>query len=125
MPLNAEDKLAIKGIVQSVLADPWVNADQLLPTGSKQDAQLSPLNMILQAYLKTNALEQKLLGQTDTVEATLAGLQTDDTKLQAAVDALNAKVGTGAGGALSKQDVLDAVQQIVGGTRFVPEANPR
>jgi GH25 family lysozyme M1 (1,4-beta-N-acetylmuramidase) len=134
MPLSTDDinkvvasltpviRDVVDGVVHDRLANPWVNADPLLPAGSKAGAQLSPLAMILQAYLKTQALEQKIAGQTDTVEGTLAVLLGDDTKLQAAVDALNAKIGTGGTGQLSKQDVLDAVQQIVGGTRFVPEA---
>jgi GH25 family lysozyme M1 (1,4-beta-N-acetylmuramidase) len=61
----------VDGVVRSRLADPWVNADPLLPAGSKSDAQVSVVGMILQAFLKTQVLEQKIVGQTDTVEATL------------------------------------------------------
>jgi hypothetical protein len=63
--------------------------------------------------------------QTDTVEASLAALSTaeaDDPSLAQITQVLNDKLGGGQGGQLSKQDVLDAVQQVVGGTRFVPEA---
>jgi hypothetical protein len=137
MPLDSTDLTKVRAIVKdevrSALADPWVNADALVDDPTKQ---ISPLGMVLQSYLRSpgNLLTTKLGSSGPTVgvalqstASTVARLDTasqDDATLAQITQLLNDKLGSGTGGGLSKQDVIDAVDEVVGQTHFVAEHAP-
>jgi hypothetical protein len=57
-------------------------------------------------------LAQKIQAQTDTLEASAAAEAASDAALQTALDTLNAKVGSGGAGQLTKADLLEALGAI-------------
>jgi GH25 family lysozyme M1 (1,4-beta-N-acetylmuramidase) len=66
------------------------------------------------------------VSNTDSVEAalaTLAAAEKDNATVDQVAQLLNEKLGNGPGGQLSKQDVLDAIRQVVLTTRYVPQTS--
>jgi GH25 family lysozyme M1 (1,4-beta-N-acetylmuramidase) len=120
MPLTDAEWTKLRAIVDDVvhdrLANPWVNADALSPDSK---TQVSPLQMIVNSYTQTRAA----LAALGATEAQIKALVADDPNLNQITEVLNAKLGSGQGGLLSKQDVLDAVTEVVGQTTFVPQKN--
>jgi hypothetical protein len=101
---EAELRKFIREEAQKALGDGgnnWVNADALLPPGSKSTDQISPVGMILQSFNKLSA-QLKALQLAEADDATLAQV----------VQALNDKLGTGTQGALTKDDLKQALVEV-------------
>jgi hypothetical protein len=81
--------------------------------------------------LEARNFGQQIAAATDTLEASetaqakvlaaIQAAQADDVSVATLTQVLNDKLGTGPGGGLTKEDVAAALQQVISGTKFVPE----